>query len=77
MDPGVALKHMACAVRPAGEIGEPEAVTFLYRLAEGACPKSYGMNVRLPAVFQAYCMIKRPLDFDIVILTPGSHLWQS
>lgn len=57
-DPRVAIMHMACAVssagrtggagtaRPSGEAGDSaESVTFLYKLAEGACPKSYGTNV--------------------------------
>lgn len=26
------------------ENGQEETVTFLYKLAEGACPKSYGFN---------------------------------
>jgi DNA mismatch repair protein MSH6 len=45
-DPAVAIKHMACAVTPAedGRDGVDQ-VTFLYRLTEGACPKSYGVNV--------------------------------
>ena len=38
----VALGHMGCEV--AGEAGT-ETVTFLYTLAAGSCPKSYGMNV--------------------------------
>jgi len=50
LDPVVAIKHMACAVtspgeRPGGGGKGVEEVTFLYRLAEGACPKSYGVNV--------------------------------
>lgn len=44
-DPGVALKHMGCAVTPPTEPGGVEEVTFLYRLTDGACPKSYGANV--------------------------------
>jgi len=52
----VALGHMGCLVEeePAGEGGAPPAarVTFLYKFAPGACPKSYGLNVarlaRLP-----------------------------
>lgn len=36
VDPGVAIRHMACAVTPAASNGEPESVTFLYKLAEGA-----------------------------------------
>lgn len=44
-DPLVALKHMACAVTPPSEPGGVEEVTFLYKLCDGACPKSYGTNV--------------------------------
>lgn len=55
-DPDVALMHMACRVGgegarggAPGEGGDEGAdvpeVVFLYRLASGACPKSYGPNV--------------------------------
>ncbi|KAL4517804.1 hypothetical protein Ndes2526A_g02182 [Nannochloris sp. 'desiccata'] len=45
-DPAIAIKHMACAVTPAEDGGDGvDQVTFLYRLTEGACPKSYGVNV--------------------------------
>ncbi|KAF9966318.1 DNA mismatch repair protein msh6 [Mortierella alpina] len=39
-DPNVALKHMACQVDQANR-----EVTFLYKLVDGVCEKSYGMNV--------------------------------
>ncbi|KAF9438134.1 DNA mismatch repair protein msh6 [Entomortierella beljakovae] len=39
-DPNVALMHMACQVDQANR-----EVTFLYKLIEGVCEKSYGMNV--------------------------------
>ncbi|KAK9844444.1 hypothetical protein WJX74_002610 [Apatococcus lobatus] len=42
--PGTSSCHMACAVEPAKD-GQPEQVTFLYKLAQGACPRSYGVNV--------------------------------
>lgn len=38
--PAVAMKNMACVV----EEGRRD-VTFLYKLTEGVCSKSYGMNV--------------------------------
>lgn len=52
----VALGHMRCLVErkepPAADGGDesgraaaPESITFLYKLGQGACPKSYGMNV--------------------------------
>lgn len=39
-DPNVALMHMACQVDQVHR-----EVTFLYKLVEGVCEKSYGMNV--------------------------------
>ncbi|KAF9189926.1 DNA mismatch repair protein msh6 [Haplosporangium sp. Z 767] len=39
-DPNVALKHMACQVDQVNR-----EVTFLYKLIDGVCEKSYGMNV--------------------------------
>ncbi|CAM9678906.1 unnamed protein product [Choristocarpus tenellus] len=38
----VALGHMSCLVE--GD-GEEQRVTFLYKLAPGPCPKSFGINV--------------------------------
>lgn len=42
-DPAVGLYHMACKVGT--QVGGLEEVTFLYKLAQGTCPKSYGVNV--------------------------------
>ncbi|GAB4841764.1 DNA mismatch repair protein msh6 [Ancistrocladus abbreviatus] len=42
-DPKVSLCHMACQVGKGAD--GVEEVTFLYRLTNGACPKSYGVNV--------------------------------
>ncbi|XP_043250330.1 probable DNA mismatch repair protein Msh6 [Colletes gigas] len=44
-DKNVTLAHMACMVEneEEDEITQ-ETVTFLYKLSEGACPKSYGFN---------------------------------
>ena len=57
-DPSVAIKHMACAVTPAEEAGGVDQVTFLYRLSDGACPKSYGVNVaRLAGIPE--CVVRR------------------
>ncbi|KAG0213342.1 DNA mismatch repair protein msh6 [Mortierella sp. GBA30] len=39
-DPNVVLKHMACQVDQANR-----EVTFLYKLVDGVCERSYGMNV--------------------------------
>lgn len=46
-DPRVRLAHMGALVQP-GE-GRPDAaptITFLYTLVAGACPRSYGLEVR-------------------------------
>uniref|UniRef100_A0ACD5VFK2 Uncharacterized protein n=1 Tax=Avena sativa TaxID=4498 RepID=A0ACD5VFK2_AVESA len=43
--PHVSLQHMACVLRPkSGGNGDKE-LTFLYRLASGASPESYGLQV--------------------------------
>nr|GMC58803.1 DNA mismatch repair protein MSH7 isoform X2 [Ipomoea batatas] len=41
--PHVILKHMACSFK------SNQKLVFLYRLASGACPESYGMQVALMA----------------------------
>ncbi|KAF9614084.1 hypothetical protein IFM89_015083 [Coptis chinensis] len=48
--PNVTLQHMACAFKPNESTfsGDRELV-FLYRLASGACPESYGLQVALMA----------------------------
>ncbi|XP_013687448.1 DNA mismatch repair protein MSH7-like [Brassica napus] len=50
--PRVTLKHMACAFKSRFD-QEPgscdQDLVFLYRLAEGACPESYGLQVALMA----------------------------
>lgn len=49
--PHVTLQHMACAFQSKSEChskGEQELV-FLYRLASGACPESYGLQVAIMA----------------------------
>ncbi|XP_065063209.1 DNA mismatch repair protein Msh6-like [Rhopilema esculentum] len=47
-DPSITLGHMACMVENDDEnsSGDPstETITFLYKLASGPCPKSYGFN---------------------------------
>ena len=49
-DPKVDMAHMDCMVEDGKDTAS--SVTFLYRLKNGACPKSYGLNVarlaRLP-----------------------------
>ena len=42
---GMVAKHMACMVENEGhEDISQENITFLYKLAEGAAPKSHGFN---------------------------------
>ncbi|KRY50681.1 DNA mismatch repair protein Msh6 [Trichinella britovi] len=45
-NPRIRLGHMACMVENESEGADPteENVVFLYKLAPGACPKSYGFN---------------------------------
>ncbi|ETN62362.1 DNA mismatch repair protein mut [Anopheles darlingi] len=44
-DPRIALGHMACMVEnEEGDDPTQETVTFLYKYADGPCPKSYGFN---------------------------------
>ncbi|XP_072964211.1 DNA mismatch repair protein MSH7 isoform X1 [Typha angustifolia] len=43
--PHVNLQHMACAFNPRSG----EELVFLYRLSNGACPESYGLQVALMA----------------------------
>ncbi|KDP33650.1 hypothetical protein JCGZ_07221 [Jatropha curcas] len=45
--PHVTLQHMACAFKPkSGSYSkDDEELVFLYRLASGACPESYGLQV--------------------------------
>ena len=42
--PRVALGHMAALVKEAHGV-DPGSIAFLYELQEGACPKSYGLQV--------------------------------
>ncbi|KAI9128946.1 hypothetical protein K1719_000429 [Acacia pycnantha] len=50
--PHVVLQHMACAFEPEsddGHLKRRNEPVFLYRLASGACPESYGLQVALMA----------------------------
>lgn len=60
-DPNVYLAHMACRVEVPTDSSEDtygrETVTFLYTLASGNCPKSYGVNVaRLAGLPESVCL---------------------
>ncbi|KAK6059076.1 MutS domain V protein [Cooperia oncophora] len=61
VNPNIALAHMACMVENENESNPTEeCVTFLYRLTDGVCPKSYGFfaarlaGVRPEVVKEAY-----------------------
>ncbi|KAM3328741.1 hypothetical protein ACQJBY_026089 [Aegilops geniculata] len=43
--PHVSLQHMACMLRPRSGGNSEMELTFLYRLASGASPESYGLQV--------------------------------
>ncbi|KNA19440.1 hypothetical protein SOVF_061540 [Spinacia oleracea] len=47
--PHVSLQHMSCAMKPRSPSGKDFDLVFLYRLAAGACPSSYGLQVALMA----------------------------
>ncbi|CAO2822828.1 unnamed protein product [Amaranthus hypochondriacus] len=47
--PHVSLQHMSCAMKPTSSSGKDFDLVFLYRLASGACPASYGLQVALMA----------------------------
>ncbi|KAK4370225.1 hypothetical protein RND71_009700 [Anisodus tanguticus] len=49
--PHVTLQHMACSFKLKSQSSSPteQELVFLYRLASGACPESYGMQVALMA----------------------------
>ncbi|XP_053695896.1 probable DNA mismatch repair protein Msh6 [Sabethes cyaneus] len=58
-DSRVTLGHMACMVENEDdEDPTQETVTFLYKYADGPCPKSYGFNAAKLADMPA-CIIKR------------------
>ncbi|XP_020521545.1 DNA mismatch repair protein MSH7 [Amborella trichopoda] len=47
--PHVSLQHMACIFEPKDEVTDDKQLVFLYKLASGACPGSYGTQVALMA----------------------------
>jgi len=58
-DSNVALAHMGCRVETPSGVSTygRETVTFLYTLASGACPRSYGVNVaRLAGLPESVCI---------------------
>ncbi|CAM9356008.1 unnamed protein product, partial [Discosporangium mesarthrocarpum] len=67
----VALGHMSCLVE--GD-GEEQRVTFLYKLAPGPCPKSFGINVaRLARLPQAVITAAQHKSHEFEIALSHQH----
>lgn len=68
-NPDILLAHMSCMAETEedSEDGCEENVTFLYKLASGACPKSYGFNAARLAGVPAHIIkagLKRAREFE-------------
>ncbi|KAI4503557.1 hypothetical protein M0802_000960 [Mischocyttarus mexicanus] len=76
-DPNVTLVHMACMVETEEEEEvSQETVTFLYKLSEGACPKSYGFNAaRLAGIPLAITNRSREIAKKIEQETINKHIF--
>ncbi|XP_057339298.1 probable DNA mismatch repair protein Msh6 [Microplitis mediator] len=68
----VSPAHMACLVESEESDATQETVTFLYKLAEGACPKSYGFNAARIAGIKAN-ITKRANDLAKKLEDAGSR----
>ncbi|CEG41742.1 dna mismatch repair protein msh6 [Plasmopara halstedii] len=71
----VSLGHMGCIV----DSGNERKVTFLYKLEEGMCPKSYGINVAMLANLPdevIRCAAKKSEQFERS-LQANSHIDQT
>ncbi|KAK2589266.1 hypothetical protein KPH14_007823 [Odynerus spinipes] len=76
-NPDITLVHMACMVETEEEeeVSE-ETVTFLYKLSEGACPKSYGFNAaRLAGIPPVITNRAREIAKQIEQETNHKHLF--
>ncbi|XP_015186133.1 PREDICTED: probable DNA mismatch repair protein Msh6 [Polistes dominula] len=78
-NPDVTLVHMACMVETEEEEEvSQETVTFLYKLSEGACPKSYGFNAaRLAGIPLAITNRSREIAKRMEQETINKHLFIS
>ena len=77
-DEKISLKHMGCTVTEANDGTGVDDVVFLYQLAEGSCPKSYGSNVAklagLPLdVVSRASTISHALNYEASKTTDASH----
>ncbi|KAF7387459.1 hypothetical protein HZH68_013136 [Vespula germanica] len=78
-NPDVTLVHMACMVETEEEEEvSQETVTFLYKLGEGACPKSYGFNAaRLAGIPSVITNRSREIAKQMEQETNYKHLFVS
>ncbi|CAL9753886.1 unnamed protein product [Musa acuminata subsp. burmannicoides] len=67
----VSICHMACQVGKG--VGGVEEVTFLYRLAPGSCPKSYGVNVARLAGLPSSVLQKAARKSNDFEISNGKH----
>ncbi|URE02376.1 DNA mismatch repair protein [Musa troglodytarum] len=67
----VSICHMACQVGKG--VGGMEEVTFLYRLAPGSCPKSYGVNVARLAGLPTSVLQKAARKSNDFEISNGKH----
>ena len=80
IDPRVTLGHMQCVVSPGssgskGGGGTDEEVTFLYHLAPGSSPRSYGINVARLAALPAEVIelaMRQSAEFEATLAAAGS-----
>ncbi|CAK9830154.1 Probable DNA mismatch repair protein Msh6 [Anthophora retusa] len=73
----ITLAHMACMVEneEQDEVSQ-ETVTFLYKLSEGACPKSYGFNAaRLAGVPPVITSRAHEISKKLELETNHKHLF--
>uniref|UniRef100_M4BJP3 DNA mismatch repair protein n=1 Tax=Hyaloperonospora arabidopsidis (strain Emoy2) TaxID=559515 RepID=M4BJP3_HYAAE len=71
----VSLGHMGCIVNPEND----RKVTFLYKLEDGACPKSYGINVAMLAKLPDQvieCAAKKSAQFERSLQATNARMEQ-
>ena len=56
--PGVDLAHMSCLDVNEGTDNQEQDITFLYKLSDGACPKSFGFNAAKLAGLPKSCIME-------------------
>ena len=74
LDPNVRLAHMESTVND--DEGGKDNITFLYTLGDGACPKSFGINVARLARLPEDVLVKAgkiSTDFEMEMNGNGRH----